>query len=84
LSLWRNGDYEIDLLVRKSDNTGIAVEIKSGQVKDLSETLLKRFRNDFPKIEIIIASLQDVTPRRLESGTLVLPWKMVLEKIKDF
>jgi predicted AAA+ superfamily ATPase len=84
LSLWRDGDHEIDLLVHNNKHEGFAIEIKSGIVQDFSEVILKKLRTRFPQIEVIIASLQDKEPRRLSSGTLVLPWKTALEKIRDF
>jgi len=84
LDFWRDGDHEIDLLVHNADQEGLAIEIKSGDVSDFSKTLLKKFRGRFPKMEIVIASLNDTEPRRLSSGVLVLPWKAVVERVADW
>ena len=84
LDIWRGGDNEIYLLVHNADQEGLAIEIKSGDVSDFSKTLLKKFRGRFPKMEIVIASLNDTEPRRLSSGVLVLPWKAVVERVADW
>jgi predicted AAA+ superfamily ATPase len=83
IELWRSNDFEIDLLVRNGRGEGLAIEIKSGVVSPLSETMIKKFKTDFPKIEILIASRTDTLPRKLESGTRVLPWRDVLDMVKN-
>ena len=84
VSLWRHGDYELDLLIRDSKDHGIAVEIKSGIIKDVPGLALQKLKQKFPNVDVIIASLSDSEPRRLESGVLVLPWKLALDKIQKF
>ncbi len=82
LSFWREGKHEIDLLVTKSHGPVLAIECKSGQA-DLSTATVRAFQNQFPKVPLIVASLQDTVPRRLSSGVDVLPWKQALQRFES-
>ncbi len=82
IDLWRSGDWEIDFLIRNAKNEGIAIEVKSGVVDDISESALKKFRKEFPNVEVVIASRLDTESRVMPSGTMVLPWKVALERVK--
>lgn len=83
LGFWRDGDHEIDVLIYNHKLEGLAVEVKSGEIEDLSEPLLTKFRSKFPKIQIVIASMKDKVARKLPSGVLVLPQQQVLEMIRN-
>ena len=83
IELWRKNEFEIDLLVRNGRGDGLAIEIKSGVVAPLSESLIKNFKMHFPNIEILIASRLDTLPRLLDSGTRVLPWRDVLKMVEN-
>ena len=80
-AFWREGTHEIDLLIMGGRGPLMAIECKSG--KDLIRTpTLEAFRQRFPKVPLIIASLQDRVARRLESGIEVLPWNQAIERYK--
>jgi len=78
-SFWREGNHEIDLLITGGHGPLLAVECKTG--RDLiSAQTLHAFRARFPKVPLVVASLHDQAPRRLESGIDLLPWAKVLER----
>jgi predicted AAA+ superfamily ATPase len=76
---WREGNHEIDLLIRDGRGPIFAIECKSGQAP-VRESTTKAFKSRFPKIPLVIASLRDKVPRRLESGIEILPWMDVMER----
>jgi predicted AAA+ superfamily ATPase len=81
-SFWREGNHEIDMLITGGHGPILAIECKSG--RDLiSAQTLRAFRARFPKVPVVIASLQDQVPRRLESGVEILPWAKVLERYQS-
>jgi predicted AAA+ superfamily ATPase len=77
-SLWREGLHEIDVLITGSYGPLLAIECKSGRDK-IGPPAIAAFRSRFPKVPLVVASLTDRVPRRLESGIDVLPWKKALE-----
>ncbi len=80
-SFWREGNHEIDLLIMGGHGPILAVECKSG--KDLvSPQTLRAFRARFPKVPLVVASLHDQVPRRLETGIDLLPWAKILERYR--
>ena len=80
-SFWRQGTHEVDLLVEGGRGPVMAIECKSGQ-DTISTATVNAFRTRFPKLPLIVASLNDRIPRRLESGIDILPWEQVLERYK--
>jgi predicted AAA+ superfamily ATPase len=78
-SFWREGSHEIDLLIMGGHGPLLAIECKAGH--DLiSAKTLGAFRARFPKVPLVVASLHDHVPRRLQTGIEVLPWEKVLER----
>ncbi|MBI4358746.1 MAG: ATP-binding protein [Candidatus Omnitrophica bacterium] len=75
---WREGNYEIDILVMGSRGPVLAMECKSGN-ESLSRPALESFRAKFPKVPLVIASLKDKARRRLASEIEILPWRDALE-----
>lgn len=78
-SFWREGNHEIDLLIMGGHGPLLAIECKTGQQRISAQTL-GAFRARFPKIPLVVASLDDRLPRRLETGIELLPWAQVLER----
>ena len=78
-SFWRDGNHEIDLLIMGGHGPLLAIECKSGQDMISSQTV-KVFRARFPKVPLVVASLNDRTPRRLPTGIELLPWAKALER----
>ncbi|MBI4371237.1 MAG: ATP-binding protein [Elusimicrobia bacterium] len=78
-ALWREGNHEIDLLVMGGHGPLLAIECKTGRDLVGAKTLAA-FRTRFPKVPLVVASLHDRAPRRLETGIELLPWAQVLER----
>ena len=78
-SFWREGNHEIDLLITGGHGPLLAVECKTGQDLVSAQTL-RAFRARFQKVPLVVASLHDQVPRRLETGIDLLPWSKVLER----
>lgn len=81
-SFWREGGFEIDLLISGGRGPLLAIECKAGGGA-VSRASLAAFRARFPKVPLIVASLSDAVPRRLESGLDVLPFAEVLERYRE-
>ena len=81
-TLWRRGPHEIDLLMTGGRGPLLAVECKTSRT-DLSPATVAMFRKDFPKTPLLVASLADERPRRLENGVEVLPWREILQRYRD-
>jgi hypothetical protein len=46
---------------------------------------IRAFKNRFPKTPVLIASLTDSIPRRMDDlGVDILPWHQALEKYRAF
>ena len=78
-SFWREGNHEIDLLITGGHGPLLAVECKAGHDLISAQTV-RAFRARFPKVPLIVASMNDEVPRRLETGIDLLPWAQVLER----
>jgi uncharacterized protein len=78
-SFWREGNHEIDLLITGGHGAILAIECKSRQ-ELLSAQTIRAFRTRFPKTPLVVASLNDDVPRRLDSGIDILPWAKALER----
>lgn len=79
--LWRQGEHEVDVLISGGRGVLAAIEIKSGRA-DLSEATITRFRKQFPKVPVWVASMQDEKPRKITTGVEVHPWEDVLKFYK--
>jgi len=78
-SFWREGNHEIDLLITGGHGPILAIECKTGR-DAVSPQTLRSFRARFPGVPLVVASLHDKVPRRLETGIDILPWPKVLER----
>ena len=77
---WRERDHEIDIVVLLGGDPVLAIECKSGQV-DISPPTVKRFRDRFPGVKLVVASLTDARARKINDID-VLPWHKVLQLYK--
>ena len=80
-SFWRRGPHEIDILISRGHGPILGFECKSGQ-NLIGATVVKAFKESFPKVPLVIVSLKDQVSRKLESGTEILPWKLAIERYK--
>jgi hypothetical protein len=78
-SFWREGTHEIDILVEGGHGPLLAIECKSGRT-DIRNATIQAFKNRFPKVPLIVASLLDKHPRLLENGVDVLPCEKAIER----
>ncbi|MBI5623607.1 MAG: ATP-binding protein [Elusimicrobia bacterium] len=78
-SFWRRGSHEVDLLVSGGHGPVLAFEFKAGK-DPLVAGSFRAFRGDFPEVPLVVASLHDQVPRRLETGIEVLPWAQAIER----
>ncbi len=78
-AFWRDGGHEIDLLIMQGTKPLWAIECKAGQ-EGVSSGTLAAFRRRFPDLPLVVASLRDPSPRRLDSGIEILPWRDVLAR----
>lgn len=78
-SFWREGGHEIDLLIMGGQGPLLAIECKTGQELVSAQTLAA-FRARFPKVPLVVASLNDLAARRLQTGIELLPWEKALER----
>ena len=76
-SFWRKGSHEIDLLIYRGEVPFLAIEFKTGNI-NISNAAVRNFRQAFPETRLVIASLMDKQPRRV-NGVDILPWKDVLD-----
>ena len=81
-SFWRKGTHEVDLLVSGGHGPLLAIECKSGK-GEVSPATVAAFRNDFPKVPLVVASLADDQRRKLASGLEILPWRIAIQKYRD-
>lgn len=82
LTLWRKGPHEIDVFISGGKGPLLAIECKTGQ-GEISPSTLKTFRNEFPKVPLIIASMTDERSRKLDSGIEIHPWNKVLDLYRE-
>ncbi len=73
-SFWREGTHEIDILAMRNGKPFLAIECKSG-LGELQGHTVRLFKERFPNLPLVVASLSDPSPRCLSSGVKVLPWK---------
>jgi len=78
-SLWRQDRHEVDIVIESGSGIKLAIECKTG--KNIDELHgVYAFKKAFPDVPVIIASMDDERPRKLESrGITVYPWKEALE-----
>ncbi|NLI80050.1 MAG: ATP-binding protein [Candidatus Riflebacteria bacterium] len=81
-SYWREREHEVDLLVQKGNQVLMGIECKSGSA-DLKAATANLFRQRFPGVPLIVASLTDSRRRRLGEGegeVEILPWQDALDR----
>jgi len=78
-SFWRERDFEVDILVQNHRGVALAIEIKSSE-GGFNIAPLRAFRNRFPEVPLVVASLVDSTPRIVDGWVEVLPWRDVLQR----
>ena len=81
-TFWREGPHEIDLLIMNGQKPILAIECKTGQ-QFPSAPCMSAFQKQFPKVPLIIVSLNDKHKRKLESGIEVLPWPEIIRRYKE-
>jgi predicted AAA+ superfamily ATPase len=78
ISLWREGEWELDVLIEGGHGPIVAFECKAGkQIRN--QPSLRAFRSKFPKVPLYVVSMRDENARRFEDGTELLPWKRAIE-----
>lgn len=78
-SFWRQGPHEIDLFIEDGRGPRLAIECKSGRA-DIGAATVKAFKERFPKVPLIVASLTDKHARKLSVGVDVLPWPAAIDR----
>jgi predicted RecB family endonuclease len=81
-SFWRERNHEIDILVERGHGPILAIECKSGRA-DIRTPTVHVFKKQFPHVPLIVASLLDKHPRRLENGVDVLPWAEAIQRYQS-
>lgn len=79
ITLWRQGDHEIDFLIIGGRGPKLAIECKTGH-ETISASTLHAFRKSFPRVPLIIASLGDDQKRQLDSSVQIYPWREALRQ----
>ena len=78
ISFWRQRNNEIDIIVSDGHGPKLAIECKS-EKSTPSPVPLNAFKARFPDVPLIVASLTDSLPRKMEWGE-ILPWKDAVER----
>ena len=82
ISLWRKGHWEIDFVIESGKRVLMAIECKSGkQIKNKKS--IEAFQKDFPKVPVVICSLQDKRSRKIGENIKVAPYKEVLLRYRN-
>lgn len=77
ITLWRSGIHEIDFVIKRKNKMIMAIECKTSQdIPSLSTR--QAFHKQFPKTPLVVASLADLHPRKMDDLT-ILPWMDVLD-----
>lgn len=82
LSFWRDGKHEIDILVTGPRGPIMAFECKTS-TDTISDATRTAFHKRFPALSLIVASLKDEHPRKLDNGVVILPWRQALNTFLD-
>lgn len=79
-SFWRYRNNEVDVIISDWKGPILSIECKAGKTNIKSSTL-KAYKDRFPGVPLIIASLRDKMARRV--GEIeILPWKQAVEIYK--
>lgn len=82
ISLWRSDRHEIDVIIENHRGIAMAIECKSGRnISDFNS--IYAFQKQFPKTPILIASMDDVQPRRLDNGIEIFSFLDVIKMFKS-
>jgi predicted AAA+ superfamily ATPase len=83
LSYWKDGANEVDIIVHSKDKFRLAIEIKSGEIHPSDLRGINAFKERFPNVPSVVASLKDSQERIVGDGIKVLPWKAALDMAFD-
>jgi predicted AAA+ superfamily ATPase len=78
LALWREGEWEIDLVIQGGKRIIMAFECKTKSSIKITPSM-KAFSRKFPGVPLYIVSLIDTHPRKTAEGYEILPWKTALD-----
>ena len=82
ISLWRKERWEIDFLIESGNKPIMAIECKSGrQLKNKKS--IDSFKKDFPKVPVILCSLQDKKSRKIEENLWIEPYSKLLSRYRN-
>ena len=82
ISLWRSGKWEIDFLIELDDQPMMAIECKTSlQIKNKNS--IKAFREKFPRVPLIICSLQEERTRKLNDHLWIESYGKTLERYRE-
>lgn len=79
-SFWRYKNNEIDVIISAGKGPILSIECKAGKT-DMKSSTLKAYKDRFPGVPLIIASLKDKMARRV-GDIEIFPWKQALEVYK--
>lgn len=79
-SFWRYKNNEIDVIISDGKGPILSIECKAGKT-DIKSTALKAYKDRFPGVPLIIASLKDKMARRV-GDIEIFPWKQAVEVYK--
>ena len=79
-SFWRYKNNEIDVIISDGKGPILSIECKAGKT-DIKSSTLKTYKDRFPGVPVIIASLKDKMARRV-GDIEILPWNQALEVYK--
>jgi predicted AAA+ superfamily ATPase len=79
-SFWRYKNNEIDVIISDGRGPILSIECKAGNT-DMKSSTLKAYKDRFPGVPLIIASLRDKMARRV-GDIEILPWKQAVEVYK--
>ena len=72
ISLWRKGRWEIDFLIEEGGRPILAIECKSGK-QIQNKSAIEAFQRDFPKVPLVICSMQDARRRKIHKNVYIEP-----------
>ncbi len=77
---WRERNREVDIIISDGRGPLLAIECKSGK-QPISEATVRAFKTKFPGVPLIVASADDIKPRKTNTVE-IFPWREVLQIYK--
>ena len=81
-SYWKNRNHEIDFIVGRGGRIFCGIECKTSRA-DISGGTIDFFQRTFPGIPLYIATADALPARRVKNGVDILPWRDVLNIVKE-